>query len=102
MSFEDRLSETELTVEAISLLTNRVVDMTLEVRIETAELRAQGERDRVWMQEMLERMDQRIEENRRTHEASIEEMRRANRQLRPLWIHFGKQVGLPDDWIDEE
>ena len=90
MTTQDRLNELELTVEAISILTNRVVDMTLAVRAETAEIRAQGELDKKWMQAMLDHQTERIEEQRRY-----------NLHLRPLWIHFGKQVGLPDGWIDE-
>ena len=104
MTTEQRLSEVELTVDAISILTNRVVDWTMETRRmteetrrmtekiseEVVELKAQGERDRIWMQEMIEGMNERIEEQRRY-----------NLHLRPLWIHFGKHVGLPDGWIDE-
>ena len=65
---EKRQDESELTLDAIALLTNRVVDMTLEIR-----------------------------EDIKRHDAELEEMKRENRQTRRIWIAIARKQELFDD-----
>lgn len=65
---EKRQDESELTLGAIALLTNRVVDMTLEIR-----------------------------EDIKRHDAELEEMKRENRQTRRIWIAIARKQELFDD-----
>ena len=65
---EKRQDESELTLEAIALLTNRVVDMTLEIR-----------------------------EDIKRHDVELEEMKRENRQTRRIWIAIARKQELFDD-----
>ena len=68
MTLDDRVTDLELDRDAIKVLTNRVVDMTLEIR-----------------------------EDIKRHDAIIEEMRRENRQTRRIWIAIARKQELFDD-----
>ena len=72
MSTERRLQEVGRTVEAITMLTNRVVDMTLEIR------------------------QQRQEDNRRFEERFAQNERHLQRQQR-IWIAMCRKWGYPED-----